>query len=335
MIFNQENIQPVKELLTDSQKIVITSHQSPDGDAIGSALGLFHFLKAKGHDVVVVMHDPIPSFLNWMNGTQEIVVYQEKKELAIEKVKSSTVFFSLDYNDIRRVGEISSTVEKIDATKIMIDHHQHPKEFADHQFSDTTACSTAQMIYEFITTLDPQYKITPAAADCLYCGIMTDTGSFRFPATTPETHRIVADLIEAGANHSHIHHLVYDSYSAERLRLLGFALSQKMEVLKKYKTAIIHLTSAELKKFWFQRGDTEGLVNYGLSIKDVNVSVLFMEKDGIIKISFRSYGDTHVNEFAANNFEGGGHVNAAGGKSDLSMEDTIKKFKLLLPELIK
>jgi bifunctional oligoribonuclease and PAP phosphatase NrnA len=323
-------IEEIKKELEQANYIVITTHKSPDGDAIGSSLGLYHFLKNKGKKVVVIVPDAFPDFLKWMSLSDEIVYFDKDKEIALNHIVNSDLIFSLDYNALGRIGELGEVIGDSKASKIVIDHHQNPQEFANHYYVDTNCCSTAQLVYEFIDQLGELDSLTKDISECLYCGIMTDTGSFRFPSTTAKTHQIIAHFLELGANGSKIHEKVYDTYSEKRLRLLGYALTEKMKVFPEYNAAYISLSQKELKEFNFQKGDTEGLVNYPLSINGIKFSALITEKEQDISMSFRSKDDVFVNEFANTHFQGGGHIYAAGGKSDLSLEDTIAKFEELL-----
>ncbi|WP_317132195.1 DHH family phosphoesterase [Vicingus serpentipes] len=324
------NFEEIKKEVEQANYIVITTHKSPDGDAIGSSLGLYHFLKNKGKKVVVIVPDAFPDFLKWMSLSDEIVYFDKDREIGFNHIDNSDLIFSLDYNALGRIGELGEVIGDSKASKIVIDHHQNPQEFANHYYVDTNCCSTAQLVYEFIDQLGELDSLTKDISECLYCGIMTDTGSFRFPSTTAKTHQIIAHFLELGANGSKIHEKVYDTYSEKRLRLLGYALTEKMKVFPEYNAAYISLSQKELKEFNFQKGDTEGLVNYPLSINGIKFSALITEKEQDISMSFRSKDDVFVNEFANTHFQGGGHIYAAGGKSDLSLEDTIAKFEELL-----
>lgn len=323
-------MQHLKQLIATSKGIVITTHKSPDGDAIGSSLGLHHFIKQLNPNVVVVVPDAFPDFLNWMEWSNEIVYYDTATEKAKELISKSDLIFSLDYNALNRIGEMGEFIGTTPSYKVVIDHHQNPQPFADHYFVDTDCCSTAQLIYEFIEGLGELDKMNKAIAECLYCGIMTDTGSFRYPSTTSRTHEIIAAFLKLGADGSKIHQEVYDTYSEQRLRLLGYALTNKMKVFKELGAAYISLSQEELKQFDFKKGDTEGLVNYPLSINGIKFAVLITEKENEVSLSFRSKDDVYVNEFANKHFNGGGHIYAAGGRDTLSFEETIKKLETLL-----
>jgi len=319
--------------LANANNIVIVPHKGPDGDAMGSTLALMHFLKDKGHNATVIAPNEYPDFLKWLPGNDEVIIYEEDKKTADEIIEKAEIIFTLDFNDLSRCGDMQQALEASEATFIMIDHHQEPADYADYTYSDTSISSTCEMVYHFIERLRAKKKITPQIASCLYTGIMTDTGSFRFSSTTPNTHRVVADLIEKGAENSQIHQDVYDTNSESRLQLLGVAL-QNLKVNRQYRTAYITISQEELDTHNFKKGDTEGFVNYGLSLDGIIFAAIFIEnkQEGIIKISFRSKGDFSVNSFARAHFNGGGHNNAAGGRSEVSMNDTIVEFNRLLPE---
>lgn len=331
-----EDIKNIKKLLSSPKQIVIIPHKNPDGDAIGSTLGLLHYLKQYDHEAVIIAPNDYPDFLKWMPGESSILKYDQQQDDCDRQIISADLIFTLDFNSLSRIGNMQTTVLKSSSIKIMIDHHQQPDDYARYMYSDVTMSSTCEMVYNFIDMLADTEKINSDIATCLYTGIMTDTGSFRFSSTTSATHEIVSILIEKGADNANIHNQVMDTNSYERLQLLGKALSN-LKVIPEYKTAYISLTQAELNSFNFKKGDTEGFVNYGLSLKGVIFAAIFIEsqQDNIIKISLRSKGDFSVNEFSRSHFEGGGHTNAAGGKSDLNMEDTIDKFISILPQYKK
>ncbi|MBL4593546.1 MAG: bifunctional oligoribonuclease/PAP phosphatase NrnA [Flavobacteriales bacterium] len=325
-------MQEIKQILSDSKSIVITTHKSPDGDAIGSSLALYHFLKKKNKDVVVIVPDAFPEFLNWMVETESIIHYDTQVEEAEKLIEKADLIFSLDYNSLNRIGDLSNPLGKSEATKVVIDHHQDPADFADHYIVDTKSCSTSQLIYEFIENLGELDKLDKAIGECIYCGIMTDTGSFRYPSTTSKTHQIIAHLIDLGVDGSKIHQEVYDTYSEHRLRLLGHALTEKMKVFPEYGAAYISLSQKELKQFSFKKGDSEGLVNYPLSIDGIKFTVLITEKEDNISFSFRSKDDFHVNKIANEHFNGGGHIYAAGGMLEVSLEEAIKKVEEVMKQ---
>lgn len=323
----------LKKFLEKPKNIVIIGHKNPDGDALGSTLGLNHYLIKKGHNCTVLLPNETPEFLQWLPGFETTFRFDKQNNQAQKAILASDIIFLLDFNTLHRVGDdMQQTLEKYPNDFMLIDHHQQPDDFK-YVYSDTEICSTAQMVYQFIEMNNDLNLIDAQIATCIYTGIMTDTGSFRFRSTTSKTHQIVADLIDKGADNANIHSNVYDANSQSRLLLLGKSL-QNLQVFEKFKTAFITLTEEEKNQFEYKKGDTEGVVNYALSVKGIVFAAIFIEdkEQNIIKISFRSKGNFSVNQFARNHFEGGGHDNASGGKSDLSLEETIKKFVDLLPK---
>ena len=322
----QEKLNELKLLLQNKKNIVITIHRGPDADALGSALALSDVLKQLNHNVTVVSPNDYASFLYWMKGNNEVVVFTEQTEKAIEITNNADLIFLLDFNDLSRIGEYTETVKNSSSTKIMIDHHQEPNmNDADLIFSDTSSCSTAQLLFEILDGLSFKSMINKDVAECIYAGIMTDTGSFKYSSTTSKTHKVISELIDAGAENSKVHDLIYDNYSEDRTKLLGYCLNDKLQIFPKLNSAIISLTEEELDRFNFKKGDTEGVVNYALAIKGIIFAVFIAEKEGKVKLSLRSKGDFKVNEIAKKYFSGGGHMNASGGISDRSVEGTVKK----------
>ncbi|NHN24625.1 bifunctional oligoribonuclease/PAP phosphatase NrnA [Flavobacterium jejuense] len=333
-MLSEKEITEIKSLLNTPKKITIISHRNPDGDAMGSSLGLLHFLKQLNHEVIFISPNEFPDFLAWLPETNKVVIFEREYDKALPILQKSDLIFTLDFNAIHRTGDaMQKILETLSNPMIMIDHHQFPDDYAKYTFSDVSYGSTCQMIYDFINALGYNNLINKEIATCLYTGIVTDSGSFRFPKTTSETHKCVANLIEKGINNSEIHNLLFDNSSYERLQLLGKAL-QNLRVLPEYKASYISLSQEELNAFDYKKGDTEGIVNYGLSIQGIIVTAIFIEnkEEGIIKISFRSQGDFDVNEFARKHFNGGGHINAAGGKSFSSLEETVNQFIAILAE---
>jgi len=328
---NSADIKTVKSILSQPQKIAIIPHRNPDGDAMGSCLALYGFLKATGHTVQVVAPNDYPKFLKWMPWNDTVINFERENAKAKEAINDATVIFTLDFNDLSRVGQMESVLQEAEADFIMIDHHQQPSDYAKVTYSDVSMSSTCEMVYNFIDFLGETKHIDADMATNLYTGIMTDTGSFKYRSTSSKTHRVVAELIDKGANNMEIHQKVFDTNSPSRLHLLGVALSN-MVILPEYRTAYITLSQDELDQFDFSKGDTEGFVNYGLTLEGIIFALIFIEnrEEGIIKISFRSVGDFSVNEFAREHFNGGGHTNAAGGRSEVSMEETISKFNKIL-----
>jgi len=324
----REDIDTVKQLLSSPKKIVIIPHRNPDGDAMGSTLGLYHFLKLKGHEPVVIVPNEFPDFLAWLPSSDTVKVYEKENEVSYNLLKAADIVFTLDFNVLSRTGDfMAEALKKLTAPFIMIDHHQKPDDYAVVTFSDTSYGSTCEMVYHFIQQLGEGNLIDKTIATCLYTGIVTDSGSFRYPSTTGTTHRIVSEFIDLGIDNSNIHSLLFDNHSHNRIQILARAL-QNMMVLPAYKTSYTSLSQEELNSFGHSKGDTEGIVNYGLSMKDIVFTAFFTENkdENIIKISFRSKGDFDVNAYAREHFSGGGHINAAGGKSHESLEATIQKF---------
>ena len=329
-----ENISKLKSLISTPKKILITTHRGPDGDAMGSSLAMSLFLKKLGHTVNVITPNTYADFLHWMPGSKEVLIYEENKKQSEEVTKKADLIFLLDLSHINRISDFANCVERSNAKKILIDHHQDPElDIADIIFSDTKACSTAQIVYELIKFMDFKDKINKDIAECLYTGIMTDTGSFKFSCTNAKTHNVIAELINAGADNSKIHDLIYDNSSANRMNLLGYCLSKKLLVYKENNSAIITLTSKELESYEFKKGDTEGFVNYALAIKNIKFAVFIVEKEGLVKLSLRSKGNIKVNEIAKKYFNGGGHINASGGVSHLSIDETVKLLENIIKEI--
>lgn len=327
-IFEQQALTSISDLLSKEQKIVIISHKNPDGDAVGSSLALHHYLNKKNIPSTVVLPDQFPSFLSWMKGAEDVLTFDKQRSEVIDALYHASIIFTLDFNDQSRVGpQMEKYLVNSPATKIMIDHHQEPKDYASFTFSDTSACSTAELIYGFIEANNDVSLIDPSIAECIYTGIMTDSGSFRFSSTSSQTHQIAAHLIDLGLDHTKVHELVYDVNTPDRLRLLGYTLNEKLEIFPDIAFAMIHLTKDEMLSHNTLKGYTEGFVNYALSIQGIKAAAFVKEDDQIVKISFRSKGDIPVNEFAGAHFSGGGHINAAGGKTEVSVEETLEKIK--------
>lgn len=325
-------ISSLQELLTDRKRpICIVVHTNPDGDAIGSALGFFSVLNGLGYEhAKVVAPNAYASFLHWMPGNDQVIIASEEPAIASAAIANANLLFCLDFNGLSRAEQLESDLANSKAIKIMIDHHPQPEKGFDLVFSDTGVSSTAELVYEVITALGHEDAIDLDAAQCLYAGIVTDTGSFSFSCNNPRTYEITARLIGKGVDGAHIQRLIYNTYSAQRMRLLGFCLSEKLVVLEKHHTAYISLTKDEMQRFDHQEGDTEGIVNYALSIAGICMAALFVEKDDCIKISLRSTDPVDVNQFARAHYNGGGHKNAAGGKSFADMHNTLMKFEVLV-----
>lgn len=329
----KQDITAINQLLETPKKIVIVSHKNPDGDAIGSSLALFHYLTKTNHLATVIVPNDYPDFLKWIPGQDLILKYDSQKEESEQTINEADIIFALDFNAFHRTGDMEHVLTDSSALKIMIDHHQQPDDFAKYMYSDVSMSSTCEMVYNFIDMLEDTPIIDSNIATAIYVGIMTDTGSFRFRSTTSATHRIIANLIDKGADNTMIHNQVYDTNSYNRLQLLGCALSN-LKVVPESRAAYITLSQKELQQFDYKKGDTEGFVNYALSLNNVVLAAIFIEdlQQGIIKISLRSKGDFSVNEMSRSHFQGGGHTNAAGGKSDVNLEQTTEKFISILPQ---
>ncbi len=322
----------LKEKLAQKQKIIVTTHYKPDGDAMGSSLGLYYWLSGQGHEVQIIVPSDYPSFLFWMPGQKNVIVYTEQVALSDQLIEDADMIFCLDFNALSRVHDMENPVRKSNAIKVMIDHHLSPEGFDDIRHWDSSAAATAQLVYDFIATqMDDRVSITADIATCLYTGIMTDTGSFRFQSTTAQVHLIAADLISLGAQNWKIHEQVFNSSTESRLKFLGFCLLNRLEVISEYNTALFAISKQDLKQFKITTGDTEGLVNYALSVSGIRLAALIIDRSEIIKLSLRSIGDFPCNEICSKYFNGGGHRNAAGGNSSQNLEDTIITFKSILP----
>ncbi|MGK7394819.1 MAG: DHH family phosphoesterase [Candidatus Cyclobacteriaceae bacterium M3_2C_046] len=326
------NLQAFKELLGTPKKIVITTHFKPDADALGSSLGLAAFLKKKNHEVNVITPSDFPDFLNWMDGTDQVVIFEEKTEQkSYQLVKEADMIFCLDFNSLSRINGLGSSVHKSKAIKVLIDHHLDPDRFADFELWSTEAAATAELVYELINLLEERHLIDISIANCLYAGIMTDTGQFKHSNTTKNVHLVTADLIELGAETAKVGEFIYDNNSLNRLKFIGFALNERLVVLQQFNTAYFAISKEDLSHFKSKTGDTEGLVNYALSLKDVIFAAVIIDREDEVKISFRSKGNFSVNDVARVHFEGGGHKNAAGGRSDEPIDRVVERFVKLLP----
>ena len=321
---------PVKDFfpfLSTPSRVVITTHQKPDGDAMGSSLGLMHFLQKLGHTVTVISPTNWASFLNWMPGTKSIVDFELKRGQAEGIIKEAEWIFCLDFNNLPRTKNMEASLLAASGIKILIDHHQEPQvEVFQYGISIPSKSSTCEMVYDFIVESGKKDLIDVPIAECLYTGVMTDTGSFRFPVTSSAVHTMVAELKKTGLEHQKVHDHIYDSYLENRLRFTGHVLLNRMNVLYEYNTVLIAIPKGDLIRFNIQTGDTEGLVNYPLSILGIKMVAIVIDRDEERKWSFRSKGNVDVNTFARKFFQGGGHFNAAGGKSNESLDETVKYF---------
>lgn len=327
-------VQTLQELLAAPRTVAITTHYNPDGDAMGSSLGLAHVLKALGHTAHVVLPNTPPANLHWMPGYAEAMAFDADPAACERALAAADLVFCLDFNRQDRVYGLEKALRAA-PVKVLIDHHRDPDAFARVAFSDTSACATCQMVFDIVSALGHAGHIGADAATCLYAGIMTDSGSFRFSSTTPHTLRVAAELMERGAVPDRIHAAIMDDNTEGRLRLLGFALSERMAVMPELGTALFRLEKADLDRFRFAPGDTEGLVNYGLTIRGIRLSAFFIQRGDVVKISLRSKGDLPVNELLSAHFEGGGHANAAGGQSREPMGAAVDRFLRELPAFLK
>ncbi len=329
------SISEIYPLFKEPRSIAITMHQKPDPDAMGSALGLCHFLQQLGHTVTVVSPTNWADFLDWMPASDKILDYEnyKQKEKADTVLTNAEWLFCLDFNTLSRTRNMAPTIKNLSCTKILIDHHEQPEvESFDYGVSDVTKSSTCEMVYDFIVDSGHADKINIDIAECLYAGVMGDTGSFRYPSASASLHRMVATLMEKGLRHTPVHDNIYDNYLENRLRFIGHVLQNRMEILYEYNAALIAVSKNDLVKYDIKTGDTEGLVNFPLSIQGIKLAAIVMDRDEERKWSFRSKGDFDVNTFARENFNGGGHFSASGGRTYDSLEKTIQKFKLALKE---
>lgn len=324
------DLDSLKKLLDFSKEVVITTHRNPDGDAIGSSLGLYHFLTDMGHQVTIITPSEYPANFSWMPKVDNIVIYDLEPERSKKLCQRAEVVFFLDFNSLDRIDKLGELIAPTRSPRVMIDHHLYPDDCADYVLSDTTASSTCELVFDFIHLLGRGGHITPTIGDCLFTGILTDTGSFKY-STSAKLFRTVAQLVELGVNDYVLQDLIFNSLSEKNLRLLGHCLNNRMEILPEYQTGIITLTKDDYAEFDIQRGDTEGIVNFLLKIKNVKMAAFITEQPTIVKISLRSKGDFSVQEIAKRHFKGGGHRNASGGFSFQPLETTLKRFKELLP----
>jgi phosphoesterase RecJ-like protein len=327
------SVSELQALLAQPKQVFITTHHKPDADALGSSLAWASYLKKKGHSVTVVTPSDYPAFLNWMQGNDEVVVYEPRHNdrQVRDLVNRAELIFCLDFNCLGRINELGEYVRQAPGTKVLIDHHQRPENFADVSFSNPQAAATAEQIFEIIRDLGDQDLVDQGMGEALYAGIMTDTGSFRHPSTSRNVHLIIAELLNAHIDLASVHRRIYDSHSEIRLRFLGYILKDKLMVNREFNTAYIAVTQQELRDYDSKTGDTEGLVNYALSIEGIVFAAIFIDRGSAVKISFRSGGDFSVSEFSRNHFEGGGHHNASGGVSHESLDATVTRFLGLLP----
>ena len=323
-----ENVDSFKKIISDNESFIITTHRGPDGDAMGSSMAMYNLLVNLKKDVNVIIPNSFPNFLSWLPNIKNVINHEENNSDISNIFSEVDVIIMLDFNDLSRIENLESYVTNSNAKKILIDHHQDPDlSICNLSFCDTTYSSTCELLYMILN--QAKFNLTKNIADCLYTGILTDTGSFKFSCTTKNTHISVGDLISKGVNATEINNLIYNNYSHDRIKLLGHCLINKLKIYNN-SSAIISLSEDELKKFNFKKGDTEGIINYALSIKEVIFAVFIVEKDNIVKLSFRSLGNINVQEISKRYFGGGGHFNAAGAKSDLSLDKTIIKVENII-----
>lgn len=315
-----------KKLLSRSEKIVIVTHWSPDGDAMGSSLGLYHFLVKLGKAAKVVVPNDYPAFLNWLPGNNTVINFMTHEAKATKALLAADLVFTLDFNSFKRLEKLGDLMQQVKAPIVLMDHHRQPDTYASYFFYNVEACSTCELVFDFITGLGKKNLIDKKIAACLYTGFMTDTGLFRYPSVNARTHLVISELLKTGIVPNDIYSAVYDNYSYNRLRLLGYVLSEKLKLVEGYPVAYFAISEKELAAFDYEKGDLEGIVNYPFSIKGIKVCALFNETSDYIKLSFRSKGKIDVNKFARALFNGGGHMNAAGGKSTESLLATEQRF---------
>lgn len=330
----QSLVDNIQSVMKNVQNVVIVAHTNPDGDAMGSSLSLCLYLRNKGFVANVVLPNAPSSSLHWMPLHDEIIKFSNKRTQAIDLIKQADIIFLVDFNRLSRVEKLEPYIKSSKAAKVIIDHHPEPDESMDYVISDTSVSSASELVYEYIAMSDDLKLIDKSIAECIFTGIMTDTGCFSFNSSSPRTYQIASELLAKGVNKNEIYSNVYDNYSADRMKLMGYCLSEKMQVFEEYNTAYISLSKAELEEYNFKKGDEEGLVNLPLSIKNIVFAVIFIEKENYVKLSFRSKGSFDTNEIAKKHFNGGGHVNASGGKVELTLDETITKFVELLPEFM-
>ncbi|MCC6460211.1 MAG: DHH family phosphoesterase [Saprospiraceae bacterium] len=322
----------LKELLHFPQNVAIFSHRNPDGDAIGSSLAMLHYLEQYGHTVHVLFPSEYPEEFEFLPGAEDILIWDIHTEECKQLLKRKNVFIFLDFNAYNRIDKMGELVRSLPGQRILIDHHLYPEPMADFMFSDSSASSTCELVYRFISGLGDSQKINPTVGVCIFTGLITDTGSFRH-ATNSSVYRIAADLVDRGVDDTAVQDRIFNSQKEKHLRLLGHCLANRMEYLPEFRTALIWLSRKDYEQFEIQRGDTEGIVNYLLTMKDVRLAAFIHNQPTIVKLSLRSKGDLDVQEICRTHFNGGGHKNAAGAYSHDSLKVTLQKFKDLLPQI--
>ena len=328
---NNTDFERIRETLDKAGRIIINTHTNPDGDAIGASLAMYLYLQKRGFNVKVIIPDLYPEFLAWMPKAGEIMLYEKRAEECKKFIGEADLIICVDFNNLKRLNELGDVIRQSDTMKVLIDHHLYPSDEFRYSISFSKISSTSELIYDFINASGYKDLIDKEMAECLYAGIVTDTGSFSYACNYVKTYQIIAELFRLGIDGEHIHRLVYDTYSENRLRLLGYAVSGGLTVLPEFHAAYIILTREDLERFKYEVGDTEGVVNYALSIKDINLAAMFIERDDHVKVSFRSKGKFSVDRLAREHFNGGGHSNASGANCLMSVTETIDRFLALLP----
>ncbi len=331
-VIAEDLIYKVQKSIDKAEKIIIVVHVGPDGDAMGSSLALWHYLMTIEKEPVVIVPTAFPNFLSWMPGAECVLVYEENKDISDKIISEAELIFTLDFNVPNRLEKMEAAIMNSPAPKILVDHHLHPSDFAKVIISYPEISSTSELIFRLICRMGNFSKINLACAECIYTGMMTDTGGFTYNSNKPEIYTIISELIKLGVDKDDIYRKVFNNYSSDRMKLMGYALYKKMKVYPEYKAALITLSSKELQEFNYQNGDSEGLVNMPLSIDGVIFSVFMREETDKIKISLRSQGTFPVNKVSADLFNGGGHLNAAGGESYTTLHEAVKKFEEALPD---
>lgn len=316
----------LSNLLFNSTNILFVCHINPDGDAVGSQLALFHYLETKGVHAEMLSPNKLQDFLTWMDGSEKINIFIQNRKKGRALIENADLIVMFDFNHSDRLGEAEEFVLKSKAKKVIIDHHLNPEDFVDLILSDTTKCSTSELLHEIVQNINGEKFISKPYAEAIYVGIITDTGNFEHGAFSGDTFRIVAEIIEFGIDKNRIFNLVYNNFSVDRMRLQGLALYKRMIVLTEFRTAYIYFSKEDLIEYNYKKGDTEGFVNMPLAINGIDFTAFFVEKEGFVKLSFRSKGSFSVNDFARIHFNGGGHVNAAGGEHQDTLTNTIDYF---------
>ena len=327
-LISQENIDAVSAIVASGEEFVIVAHKNPDGDAVGSSLGLYHYLASQGKKATVVLPNPFPEFLSWLPATDKVLSYETDPVAASQAVSVADAIFCLDFNSLSRAGDMGALLAASQAKKVLIDHHPQPSSEFDVVISHTVACATAELVFRVVTSLSGVEVLTHDMAQCIYTGMMTDTGAFAYASTRKDIYLIIAHLLDKGIDKDLIYRRVFYNYTLSRMRLFGFVLNEKLKVYNKYNAALITLSHSELMRYYAQKGDTEGLVNQPLQIKGVRFSCFLREEQpGKINVSLRSVDDFPCNAVAAEFFNGGGHLNASGGELHCTLEEAVELYK--------